>query len=53
MGASFLIIGRLIFLEAHGRTFMLRASYRRKASQSTGGFPKQPVLYESKQVKIL
>ena len=53
MRASFLVIGLLIFLEAHGRTFMMRAAYRWKAPSRQGVFPKQPVLYESKQVKIL
>ena len=53
MRASFLVIGLLIFLEAHGRTFMMRASYRRKASSRHGVFPKQPVLHESKHAKIL
>ncbi len=53
MRAFFLVIGLLVFLEAHGRTFMMRASYRRKASSRRGVFPKQPVFYESKHAKIL
>jgi hypothetical protein len=53
MRASFLVIGLLIFLEAHGRTFMMRAAYRWKAPSRQGVFPKQPVLYESKHAKIL
>ena len=53
MRAFFLVIGLLVFLEAHGRTFMMRASYRRKAPSRRGVFPKQPVFYESKHAKIL